>query len=77
MMAAQTMFDKIWAKHVIVPRPGGEELLSVDLNLVRRAGKPAAGLCAEPARLPRDEDSRHGRRFRLRFIARERRLCRA
>ena len=32
MMAAQTMFDKIWAKHVIVPCPGGEELLSVDLK---------------------------------------------
>ena len=32
MMAAQTMFDKIWAKHVIVPRAGGEELLSVDLK---------------------------------------------
>ena len=31
-MAAQTMFDKIWAKHVIVPRAGGEELLSVDLK---------------------------------------------
>jgi 3-isopropylmalate/(R)-2-methylmalate dehydratase large subunit len=32
--AAQTMLDKIWAQHVIVPRPGGEELLFVDLNLV-------------------------------------------
>ncbi len=37
-MAAQTMFDKIWAKHVIVPSPGGEELLSVDLNLVHEGG---------------------------------------
>ena len=38
MMAAQTMFDKIWAKHVVVPCPGGEELLSVDLNLVHEGG---------------------------------------
>lgn len=27
-----TMLDKIWAQHVIVPCPGGEELLFVDLN---------------------------------------------
>ena len=31
---AQTMLDKVWAQHVIVPRPGGEELMFVDLNLV-------------------------------------------
>ena len=34
----RTMLDKIWAEHVIVPRPGGEELLFVDLNLVHEGG---------------------------------------
>jgi 3-isopropylmalate/(R)-2-methylmalate dehydratase large subunit len=38
MPAARTMLDKIWAEHVIVSRPGGEELLSVDLNLVHEGG---------------------------------------
>jgi 3-isopropylmalate/(R)-2-methylmalate dehydratase large subunit len=34
----RTMLDKIWAQHVIVPQPGGEELLLVDLNLVHEGG---------------------------------------
>lgn len=38
MKAPRTMFDKIWARHVIVPRPGGEELLFVDRNLVHEGG---------------------------------------
>src|SRR3954471_509241 len=38
MPAARTMLDKIWAEHVIVSRPGGEELLSVDFNLVHEGG---------------------------------------
>jgi 3-isopropylmalate/(R)-2-methylmalate dehydratase large subunit len=32
------MLDKIWAQHVVVPCPGGEELLFVDLNLVHEGG---------------------------------------
>jgi len=32
------MLDKVWAQHVIVARPGGEELLFVDLNLVHEGG---------------------------------------
>ena len=32
------MLDKIWAQHVIVPRPGGEDLLFVDLNLLHEGG---------------------------------------
>ena len=32
------MLDKIWAQHVIVARPGSEELLYVDLNLVHEGG---------------------------------------
>ncbi len=38
MNLPRTIFDKVWAKHVIVPRPGGEELLFVDLNLVHEGG---------------------------------------
>jgi 3-isopropylmalate/(R)-2-methylmalate dehydratase large subunit len=34
----RTMLEKIWAQHVIVPRPGGEDLLSVDLNLLHEGG---------------------------------------
>lgn len=38
LSAPQTLLDKIWAEHVIVPRPGGEDLLFVDLNLVHEGG---------------------------------------
>ncbi|RPI42030.1 MAG: 3-isopropylmalate dehydratase large subunit, partial [Betaproteobacteria bacterium] len=38
MYAPCTMLDKIWAEHVIVARPGGEELLYVDLNLLHEGG---------------------------------------
>ena len=38
MVEACTLLDKIWSQHVIVPRPGGEELLFVDLNLVHEGG---------------------------------------
>ena len=36
--APRTMLDKIWAEHVIVQRPGGEELMFVDLNLLHEGG---------------------------------------
>ena len=38
MAAPATLLDKVWARHVIVPRPGGEELLFVDYNLVHDSG---------------------------------------
>ena len=38
MTAARTLLDKVWASHVVVPRPGGEELLYVDYNLVHDGG---------------------------------------
>ena len=38
MSEPRTMLDKVWAQHVIVARPGGEELLFVDLNLVHEGG---------------------------------------
>ncbi len=34
MSAPLSLFDRVWARHVIVPNPGGEELLFVDRNLV-------------------------------------------
>ncbi len=34
MSASLSLFDRVWARHVIVPNPGGEELLFVDRNLV-------------------------------------------
>ena len=38
MSEPRTMLAKIWTQHVIVPRPGGEELLFVDWNLVHEGG---------------------------------------
>ena len=34
MSGARTLFEKIWADHVIVTSPQGEELLGVDFNLI-------------------------------------------
>ena len=34
MSASLSLFDRVWARHVIVLNPGGEELLFVDRNLV-------------------------------------------
>ena len=33
-----SLFERIWARHVIVPNPQGEELLYVDKNLVHEGG---------------------------------------
>ncbi len=38
MNAPQSLFDRVWARHVIVANPGGEELLFVDRNLVHEGG---------------------------------------
>ena len=37
MNAPLSLFDRVWARHVIVANPGGEELLFVDRNLARSA----------------------------------------
>ena len=34
MSSPRTLFEKIWADHVIVVSPQGEELLYVDFNLI-------------------------------------------
>lgn len=38
MIAPLTLFDRVWARHVIVANLGGEELLYVDKNLVHEGG---------------------------------------
>jgi 3-isopropylmalate/(R)-2-methylmalate dehydratase large subunit len=38
MSEPRTLFEKVWSRHVIVPRPGGEELLFVDYNLLHEGG---------------------------------------
>jgi 3-isopropylmalate/(R)-2-methylmalate dehydratase large subunit len=38
MSAPLSLFDRVWARHVIVANPGGEELLFVDRNLVHEGG---------------------------------------
>lgn len=35
MTAPQSLFDRVWARHVVVSNPGGEELLFVDRNVVQ------------------------------------------
>jgi 3-isopropylmalate/(R)-2-methylmalate dehydratase large subunit len=38
MTTPLSLFDRVWARHVIAPNPGGEELLFVDRNLVHEGG---------------------------------------
>jgi 3-isopropylmalate/(R)-2-methylmalate dehydratase large subunit len=38
MQQPTTMFEKIWADHLIVAPPGGEDLLYVDLNFMNEGG---------------------------------------
>ena len=38
MTTPLTLFDRVWARHVIVPHPQGEDLLYVDKNLVHEGG---------------------------------------
>src|SRR5881227_2892271 len=55
MSEPRTLLDKIWSEHVIVPRPGGEELLFVDLNLVHEGGtvrKPKQNLAVTDHYVP-------------------------
>ncbi|HEX9686478.1 MAG TPA: 3-isopropylmalate dehydratase large subunit [Burkholderiales bacterium] len=34
----RTLFDKVWARHVVVHKPGSEDLLYVDWNLINEGG---------------------------------------
>ena len=44
---AQTMFEKIWDRHVIVTRGGNECLLSIDRNFVHEGSFHAFGRSEE------------------------------
>lgn len=57
MSKPQTMFDKIWDKHVISGEPGEPQLMYVDLHLVHEVTSPQAfeGLRANHRRLRRPD----------------------
>ncbi len=46
-MAARTLFEKIWTKHVVLERADGHCLLYVDRHLVHDGSRPAFELLAE------------------------------
>ena len=46
----RTLFEKIWDRHVIVMREGGEALLHIDLNLVHEGSFHAFGALAREGR---------------------------
>ena len=48
--ATRTMFDKIWAQHVVVQRDGGEALLYIDRNIVHEGSFHAFGQLAREGR---------------------------
>jgi 3-isopropylmalate/(R)-2-methylmalate dehydratase large subunit len=41
-MAAQTLFEKIWDRHVVYQQPGGPALLFIDLHLIHEVTSPQA-----------------------------------
>lgn len=41
-MAGQTLYDKIWASHVVKTYPGGDALIYVDRHLVQEVSSPQA-----------------------------------
>ena len=47
---ARTMFDKIWAQHVVVQRDSGEALLYIDRNIVHEGSFHAFGQLAREGR---------------------------
>ena len=50
MNTLQTMFEKIWDRHVIVTRGGNEALLSIDRNFVHEGSFHAFGALARDGR---------------------------
>ncbi|MCL4150739.1 UNVERIFIED_CONTAM: hypothetical protein GTU68_000045 [Idotea baltica] len=41
-MAGQTLYDKIWASHVVKTYPGGDALIYIDRHLVQEVSSPQA-----------------------------------
>ena len=52
MTKAQTLFDKIWARHTILERPDGATLLHVARHLVHDGSRASFGECRRGNRLP-------------------------
>ncbi len=53
MNAPRTLFDKIWDKHVILEKPGGDALLHIDRNFVHEGSFHAFGALAKDGRTVR------------------------
>jgi len=50
MTAPRTLFDKIWDRHVILEKPGGDALLHIDRNFVHEGSFHAFGALAKDGR---------------------------
>jgi 3-isopropylmalate/(R)-2-methylmalate dehydratase large subunit len=53
---ARTMFDKIWARHVVAEGPGGQTLLYIDRHLLHEGSTPAFVRLAKAGRRVRRPD---------------------
>ena len=51
MITPQTMFEKIWDRHVIVARSGNECLLHIDRNFVHEGSFHAFGALARDGKV--------------------------
>src|SRR5262245_1434445 len=53
---AQTMFEKVWARHVVAEGPGGQTLLYIDRHLLHEGSTPAFERLARSGRTVRRPD---------------------
>ena len=56
MSKPQTMFEKIWARHVVAEGPGGQVLLYVDRHLLHEGSRARFGRLVEAGRRLRRPD---------------------
>jgi 3-isopropylmalate/(R)-2-methylmalate dehydratase large subunit len=56
LASAQTMFEKVWARHVVAEGPGGHVLLYVDRHLLHEGTTAAFGRLAKSGRRVRRPD---------------------
>ena len=56
MSKPQTMFEKVWARHVVADGPGGHVLLFIDRHLLHEGTTAAFGRLAKRGRRPRRPD---------------------
>jgi len=69
----QTMFEKIWARHVVAEGPGGHVLLYVDRHLLHEGTTAAFGRLTKSGRRVRRPDLSRSARSRRATRARWRR----